>query len=727
MRSVVLFALATSFCGIGSAESVSAAIDSVTRFVKVSYVVPKEVPDEVTVNCAWSKPGANGWKAANVTPDISETGKALVPVSEWKAWATEGKIVERRAAGLVRTVIFNPYPDAQVDGKVDVDFRIQVQGGDGKSLAEYVTRVQADNSDVVYVEDWSNCLTKSEIVTEGESSPGKWRWKSGIDLSEGVSFGNALYGDATNDAPLKPLAYALDLSGNYAIFVLTSYTKGPINLRLSGDERSDTVGTRLPRDEVLWRWAKMDRQNLVLSGPHQYTGYIPAHVDYVKLVPLPDDVYAKLTAIYTMPQDKLVAGYFEPYSWAFFDNIVSNLQHREPLRAFADARVPWVDIQIGRFGMKVVYESRKTDLLLYSTIGDPIGDIAVPKTENVGRMQQYTNTLETELRYSKELGLRAFANFGASNCYPGTPLQGDFSAKHPEWMRGSALRFEVPEVRAYALSLYREALELGAPGVSIDFCRYPETIDTAETCTGFLRELRELADEFSKARGERVPVLVRFPGTGVRLAEFFDYATWANEGLVDYLCPSNIQGRHMHIEMAPYFEAVKGTKCTLLPCLDALSWALPFPGPYYWRLKQIYDQGAPGVYVYQADGRVLGRPEDRRAMMLLGSTAAIDAWWKEDDAKRPLRSKAIYITPPHEFGKYHGYERIRIWVDGVPMGALEAYIDDTLVTKVDGPPYLVGTEEYESDGVVPKGEHVLRVRVKDGDGWLEERFVINGG
>jgi len=28
---------------------------------------------------------------------------------------------------------------------------------------------------------------------------------------------------------------------------------------------------------------------------------------------------------------------------------------------------------------------------------------------------------------------------------------------------------------------------------------------------------------------------------------------------------------------------------------------------------------------------------------------------------------------------------------------------------------------------VPTGEHVLRVRVKDGDGWLEERFEIAGG
>jgi hypothetical protein len=95
-----------------------------------------------------------------------------------------------------------------------------------------------------------------------------------------------------------------------------------------------------------------------------------------------------------------------------------------------------------------------------------------------------------------------------------------------------------------------------------------------------------------------------------------------------------------------------------------------------------------------------------------------------DTAARTQRSKRIMISGPEEFGVYHGWERIRIWVDGVPLGPLEAYVDDKLVTQVSGPPYLVGTEDNESDGVIPSGDHQLRIRVKDGDGWLEETFSI---
>ncbi len=73
-----------------------------------------------------------------------------------------------------------------------------------------------------------------------------------------------------------------------------------------------------------------------------------------------------------------------------------------------------------------------------------------------------------------------------------------------------------------------------------------------------------------------------------------------------------------------------------------------------------------------------------------------------------------------------GWQRLRIWTEGVPLGAMELYLDGDLVGHLDGPPYLLGTEEYDSDGIVPPGEHELRIRVQDGDGWLEQAFTITG-
>ncbi|HPO07924.1 MAG TPA: hypothetical protein PLZ55_04595, partial [bacterium] len=563
----------------------------------------------------------------------------------------------------------------------------------------------------------------NEITAAMEPQAVQWQWRTDLPASERVSFGNALYG-SVNPHPLPQITFPLHMRGWYAIYLVGNPQAGPIRIRLSGDERADQISSRYPYEEVFWAWRNMDRQHLVLKQGHDYRGNIPAHLDYVKFVPLTAEQVAGLESSFGLERDKLVAGYYEPYSWAFYENIQETIQHREPLAAFAEAGIGLLDMQIGRFGMKVVYESRVTDHLIYSTIGDPVPGDPQPTTNNVGRMQQYTNTLETCLRYAKDYGFPIHANFGASNCYPGTPLQGEITKQHPDWLRGSTLRFELPEVREYVFGIWRETLDIGAPGISIDFCRYPETIDSATTCTDFLRSLRQLADEYGPSRGGHIPILIRFPATGVRLSEYFDYETWCQERLVDYLCPSNIQGRHLHFDIAPYKQAVLGTQCKLLPCVDGLYWGQARPGPFLWRIKQLYDAGADGIYIYQADACVLDRPGDRRLVRMLSSSDAVNRWWQNDAELRPLCSKGIYLNYPD--GVYHPYERLRIWLEGIPMGEVEMLLDGQLISRYDTPPYTLGTEEYASDNVIPPGEHELLVRAKDGDGWLEERFTIRG-
>ena len=199
-------------------------------------------------------------------------------------------------------------------------------------------------------------------------------------------------------------------------------------------------------------------------------------------------------------------------------------------------------------------------------------------------------------------------------------------------------------------------------------------------------------------------------------------------GWVDYLCPSNIQGRHLHLDMEPYAEAVRGTKCMLLPCVDALTWGLAMPGPFLWRVGQLYQAGAGGLYVYQADGRILGRPEDRRCMRLLASSDGVRKFWEEDKRLRPLCSKGIYLSQPSDpDGLIHGYERVRVWLEGVEMGEVEFLLDGKRVNRCPGPPYLLGSEDRASDSVVPRGEHRLTVRARDGAGSLEQTFAIKGG
>jgi len=178
--------------------------------------------------------------------------------------------------------------------------------------------------------------------------------------------------------------------------------------------------------------------------------------------------------------------------------------------------------------------------------------------------------------------------------------------------------------------------------------------------------------------------------------------------------------------VTPYVEAVRGTDVKLLPVIGGLSWGLQMPGPFLWRARELHEASVDGIYVYQADSRVLGWPEDRRVMALLGSSEAVRRWWQDEEAARPGRSKIITITPPNHLDTYSVWERLRIWTEGIEPGALEVYIDDELVSSFDAPPYLLGTEELDSDRAIPTGEHTLRIRARDGEGWLEQSFAIKG-
>jgi len=707
-----------------AAES-AVRVDPITRYFHIRYLVPKDAPEAVSVRCAVTPHGAAQWQNARVTPLLSATGLRMAPYSDWEHWG-QGQVTEHRAAGLMRTVIFNPYPTAQKDGRVDADFRITIQKPDGGALAEKTFHLQADNSDVVCLEDWSRVVQPRAVVKDTEQ-PGKWTFRTGMPADSGASQGNALYGKK-GDNPLPQLTYPLNLRGWYAVYVCGVPGAGGLQIRLSGDERTDPAGGGHLGEESLWKWRRMDHQHVVLKQSHNYNGYQPAHIDYVRLVPLTPQMVRTLEAPYAGKRDKVVGAYFEPYSWAFVENIQETLQHKQPIAGFAEAGVTITDAQLGRFGAKNVSETRLADQLLHSTIGDPI-DGVIPETENVGQMQQYTNTLDAEVRYAHESGMKLHASFGAGACYTDSPLESDFAKAHHDWIRGEALQFSVPQVRAYALGLVREAIEMGADGISLDYCRYPECVDSAMICTTFMRELRRTVDSAGRARGlKHVPILVRFPAKGVRLWECFDYKTWAHEGLVDYLCPSNIQGRHHGFDIRPYVQAAKGTKTRVLGCLEAIRWGWELPGPYLWRAKQVYDQGADGAYIYQADMRILGSNDDRRTISMLGSSEAVNRYWKEDALQRPQCSKDIYLNHPEAGGdKFYWYERVRPWVEGMPLGEMEIYLDGKLTNRYQGPPYVVGSEEYTADKLITPGEHELRIRVKDSDGWFEKTFTVKGG
>ena len=175
LRAWMVFVLAGASSSVATAQAASAVVDPVTRYFQVSYAVPEDAPDAVSVVCTWSPAGVGAWRPARVLPFVSETALRLAPVEAWGAWA-QGHLTERGAAGLWRTVLFNPYPDAWQEGRVEADFRIEIRSGDGAPLTTHTVRVSGDLSDVVYLEDWSQVFQKDGVSGGEAAEAGQWWW-----------------------------------------------------------------------------------------------------------------------------------------------------------------------------------------------------------------------------------------------------------------------------------------------------------------------------------------------------------------------------------------------------------------------------------------------------------------------------------------------------------------------------------------------------------------------
>ena len=134
-------------------------------------------------------------------------------------------------------------------------------------------------------------------------------------------------------------------------------------------------------------------------------------------------------------------------------------------------------------------------------------------------------------------------------------MHSTFWVEHPEFWRvpndtrggyfPRALDFGHPEVRDYAMSFVRELLERYDPdGLELDWMRFGwhfkagEEAQGAELLTAFMREVRQLTQDWSKKRGHPILLSARVPahpdaakGLGM------DGVRWAKEGLVDMLTP----------------------------------------------------------------------------------------------------------------------------------------------------------------------------------------------
>ena len=118
---------------------------------------------------------------------------------------------------------------------------------------------------------------------------------------------------------------------------------------------------------------------------------------------------------------------------------------------------------------------------------------------------------------------------------------GDFNKRHPEYRVAGSVRldFKHKAVRDFKIAILREAAEIGADGISMDFAVYPPhfTRPDKEIMNQFVRDVRAMLDEVGAAQNRQIELMIRIPA--IRPEQIgLDWKTWMREGLIDYLVPT---------------------------------------------------------------------------------------------------------------------------------------------------------------------------------------------
>lgn len=169
------------------------------------------------------------------------------------------------------------------------------------------------------------------------------------------------------------------------------------------------------------------------------------------------------------------------------------------------------------------------------------------------------------------------------------------------WFPG-ALNFAVPEVRALRLAELRECCERypNLDGLDLDFQRFPIFFPTnsgeknVPTLTAWLREVRGMTREISAKHGRPLLLSARVLATlEQNRAMGLDPATWAKEGLVDFLIVSHYLHNDFPLSLKPFKNAMP----TDIPLYASIE-VEPHPDTYKTIATHLRNEGADGISLF---------------------------------------------------------------------------------------------------------------------------------
>jgi len=215
--------------------------------------------------------------------------------------------------------------------------------------------------------------------------------------------------------------------------------------------------------------------------------------------------------------------------------------------------------------------------------------------------------------------------------------QTPFYKEHPEWkLEGfsGGLDYKYEGVRKPLLAFAEEFLErYDVDGIELDWLRWCHMFTRAEAeqnagiLTGFVAQMRKVVDQAAGRRGRTKLLLgVRVPQTIDECKSLgFDVRAWVQDGLVDYLCPSDFFYTDFNMRTEDFVALTSGTNCKVYPTVHPVisqrnDHQVHSPASYRAAAKNHYAFGADGIssYNYQYNWYVLLYPHRK-----LGS---VDAW-----------------------------------------------------------------------------------------------------
>ena len=498
----------------------------------------------------------------------------------------------------------------------------------------------AEERQAIYISDLTGCLPAAAL----SPTPRQNCWQTIAYEAEGLA-GTMLVADSNCSAPA--LTLPLDVQGWHAIHlgVWTDWTDSSIRVKLSGAPSFTPVITARPTPadpewhsgfatlrEAFWMCADLSGQDLLIEKMDRWGGR-RAGLAYVKLEPLSEAEAAAIKQDRARTDTKRLIAYDD--AWRLDPNAPEQAL-RESLEHYRHADFQKLLWCIGS----------GSETYFFSDVGEPSVRAEWDFLESFGRpmmggmrtMQaQGIDPLTTviECAHSLDLELHGMYLVGGWVYPPNHGFESKFYYQHPQWRCVSRsgrpvtrMSYAFPGVRNFLLALFREVVERGADGINLGFVRglpcllyeqpmidgfrqrhgqdpreLPEDDPRwlrfkAGVMTDFMRALRHELNQVGEQQGRTVQLSAYvLNNEALNMAQGLDAATWAQEGLVDFIIPYPLHN-DMDMDIAAYVRMTRGTHCKVYPEVMPRR---QLPAEYRDKALAFYAQGVDGLAFWDAN------------------------------------------------------------------------------------------------------------------------------